>query len=471
MNILLIQPENLSGLVKDRGFIPVALLYLASALRDHSHKPHILDFSVLDIPKDNASRIAFLENTCNAKIKKFGVKLVGINCFSTMHYPLVDELAKFIKRHNPAVKICIGGAHPSFFGEEILSNSEYIDYIVVGEGEEALIGLADIIEKGDDTLTHEADISNIPAIIYRDKNREILENPRKSYIKDINILKMPAWELIDLTNYYRNKQDYYNPKKQKFHVVVPIMTSRSCPFSCTFCSAHLLMGNSYRKKTAVRVVDEIEYLHLERNQNYFEFIDDVFVIDKQHVLDICEEICKRNLDISFSVGGIYIAMVDKEMIDALTDAGLVTLYLPIEHGNEKIRTSIIKKRLKDEKNFEIVEYVKNKNLFTIGLFIMGFPEETEETLEQTRKFIVELSLDINIVSALVPFPKTAIYEQAKRDDLLMINMDDLWRGKEFYSVSNKNQFFIKPYNASLEILHKYREILNQCIISAKGQKN
>ena len=65
------------------------------------------------------------------------------------------------------------------------------------------------------------------------------------------------------------------------------------------------MGNSYRKKTAVRVVDEIEYLHLERNQNYFEFIDDVFVIDKQHVLDICEEICKRNLDISFSVGGIY----------------------------------------------------------------------------------------------------------------------------------------------------------------------
>mgnify|MGYP003966394859 FL=1 len=215
MNILLIQPENLSGLVKDRGFIPVALLYLASALRDHSHKPHILDFSVLDIPKDNASRIAFLENTCNAKIKKFGVKLVGINCFSTMHYPLVDELAKFIKRHNPAVKICIGGAHPSFFGEEILSNSEYIDYIVVGEGEEALIGLADIIEKGDDTLTHEADISNIPAIIYRDKNREILENPRKSYIKDINILKMPAWELIDLTNYYRNKQDYYNPKKQK----------------------------------------------------------------------------------------------------------------------------------------------------------------------------------------------------------------------------------------------------------------
>ena len=115
---------------------------------------------------------------------------------------------------------------------------------------------------------------------------------------------------------------------------------------------------------------------------------------------------------------------------------------------------------KDEKIFEIVEYVKNKNLFTIGLFIMGFPEETEETLEQTRKFIVELSLDINIVSALVPFPKTAIYEQAKRDDLLMINMDDLWRGKEFYSVSNKNQFFIKPYNASLEILHKYREIFN-----------
>jgi anaerobic magnesium-protoporphyrin IX monomethyl ester cyclase len=462
MNILLIQPEKVPGIHNDiRGFIPLPLLYLAAAVRDHGHSPHLLDFSVLDIPESKKSRTTFLKNTCNTKIKEFGIKLVGINCFTSMHFSLVEELAEIIKRHNPDVKICIGGSHPTFFGEDILANNKCIDYIVAGEGEEALIRLAKIVENGHDMLTQETEISNIPALIYRNNNGEILNNLRKSYLKEINTLKMPAWDLIDLTDYSSNHHTYYNPKKLKFHLTVPIMSSRSCPFSCTFCSAHLIMGNSYRKKTAVQLVDEIEYLHVERNQNYFSFMDDAINIEKKHVIDICNEIGKRNLNIQFSVEqGLYMAKVDKELVDTLADAGMVTLYLPIEHGDEKIRTSILRKKLTDEKIYEVLGYAKDRDLFTVGLFLMGIPEETEETLEQTRKFIIDLSLDINIVSRLVPFPKTAIADQAKRDGLLLINTDDVWNGNEFFSPKNRGQFFIKPYNASLEILHKYREIFN-----------
>lgn len=457
MDVLLIQPEGLPGLKESRGTIPLSLLYLAAAIRDYGHTPHILDFSVLDVPECGEARTTFLEDMCNHKIEEIGAKLVGINCFTTMHSRLVNELAKLIKKHNPAVKICLGGAHPTYFGKDIISNCEYVDYVVAGEGEEALIGLAQIIENGHTKDTNEAEISNIPALIYRDKNGKIFENPRKSYIKDIGTFKMPAWDLVDLTDYYGNYQAYYNPKGMDFRLSVPITTTRSCPFNCSFCSAHLIMGKNYRKKTAIQVVDEIEYLNLERGQNYFAFMDDLINLDKSHIIGFSNEICKRNLNIQFSINqGLYIALVEKEVVDALADAGLVTVCLPIEHGDEHVRMSILKKKLTNEKIYEVVEYIKNRNIFSIGLFIMGFPEETEETLEQTRKLIVELSLDVNAVSTLIPFPKTAVHDQAKRDGLLLINMDQVWQGYDYFDPQNKDRFFIQPYKTSLSTLQKYR---------------
>jgi radical SAM superfamily enzyme YgiQ (UPF0313 family) len=101
---------------------------------------------------------------------------------------------------------------------------------------------------------------------------------------------------------------------------------------------------------------------------------------------------------------------------------------------------------------------------------MGIPEETEETLEQTRKFMIDLSLDMNMVARLMPFPKTAIADQEKRDGLLIINTDEVWNGNEFFSPDNRGQFFIKPYNASLEILHKYRKIFDSMFFFSERAK-
>nr|VFK23324.1 MAG: Radical SAM superfamily enzyme YgiQ, UPF0313 family [Candidatus Kentron sp. MB]VFK28451.1 MAG: Radical SAM superfamily enzyme YgiQ, UPF0313 family [Candidatus Kentron sp. MB]VFK74259.1 MAG: Radical SAM superfamily enzyme YgiQ, UPF0313 family [Candidatus Kentron sp. MB] len=459
MNILLIQPEGLPGAKESRSTIPLSLLYLAAIIRDHGYTPHILDFSVLDVPEAGKARTAFLEETCNNKIKEIGTKLVGINCFTTMHFHLVDELAELIKRNNPTIKICLGGAHPTFFGQDIISNREYVDYIIAGEGEEAIVELAKVIEKGH--TANKSDLGKIPGLIYRDENGEILKNDRESYIKDIGILKRPAWELVNLTDYYGNYQAYYNPKGMDFQLAVPIITTRSCPFKCSFCSAHLIMGRNYRKRTVPQIVDEIEYLHIERGQNYFSFMDDIINIDKKHVIGISNEICRRNINIQLSINqGLYLSMVEKEMIDALADAGLVTVCLPIEHGDEDIRMSILKKRLKNEKIYEVVEYVKSRDIFSIGLFIMGFPEETEETLEKTRKLIIDLSLDVNAVSTLVPFPKTAVHEQAKKDGLLLIEMEQVWKGYDYFDPQNKDRFFIQPYNVSLSTLKKYRDIFD-----------
>lgn len=471
MNILLIQPEKLPGLRDTRNAIPISLLYLSAALRGNGHTPHILDFSAIDIPEEQKPRTTFLGTICKSKIKEIGAKLVGINCFSTMHFPLVDELAKLIKKHNPAVKICIGGAHPTYFGDDILSHNKDIDYVVVGEGEEAIVRLAEVIATEDGTLAQGTGISKIPALIYRDDDGNIVKNSRESYIKEIETFTMPAWDLVDLTNYYGNYETYYNPKNLEFNLTAPIITSRSCPFSCTFCSAYLIMGKTYRKKTATQVVDEIEYLHLERGQNYFAFMDDTINLDKRHVIGICNEILKRNLNIQFSINqGLYLAKVDEEMVDALADAGLVAVSLPIEHGDEQIRMSVLKKKLSDKKIYEVVEYVKKRDIFTVGLFIIGFPEETEETLKRTRQIIIDLSLDIASVNTLVPFPKTVVHDQAVRDGLLTIDTGEVWEGKVYFDPANRNRFFIKPYNASLEVLQKYRDIFDSMYFYSERAK-
>lgn len=471
MNILLIQPEKLPGLRDTRGSIPLSLLYLAAALRDSGRVPHILDFSAIDVPEGEEPRRAFLGNICKSKIEEIGATLVGINCFTTMHFPLVDELAKLIKKSNPEVGICIGGAHPTYFGDDILLHNKDIDYVIVGEGEDAIIQLTDVIASEDTPHANETAMSNIPALIYRDKSGNVLKNQRRSYTKSIEDFKMPAWDLVDLTNYYGNYETYYNPKNLDFHLTAPIITSRSCPFSCTFCSAHLIMGNVYREKTAVQVVDEIEYLHRERGQNYFAFMDDVINLKKKHVIGMCDEITKRNLNIQISINqGLYLATVEKEVVDALADVGLVTVSLPIEHGDENIRTKVLKKRLKDEKIYEVVEWIKNRDIFTVGLFIMGFPEETEETLEKTRQFIFDLDLDINGVSTLIPFPKTVVHDQAVRDGLLLIDTGEVWEGKEYFDPSNRDRFFIKPYNASLEVLQKYRDIFDSMYFYSERAK-
>ncbi|MTK63887.1 MAG: radical SAM protein [Methanobacterium sp.] len=464
MDVLLIQPDKLPGLRTTRSSIPISLLYLGAALRNRGYQPYIWDLSTQNLPAEGAERREKIESFFRKNFMGISTKVVGINCFTTMHFPLVREIAAIIKSIDENIKIIIGGAHPTFFGEDILKNCPEIDYISIGEGEETIIGVIDAI-------TNNMGFSEIPALLYRD-GKSVRTNNRIEYISDIESFEMPAWDLIDISLYRGNYETYYNPKKQNFSLTVPIITSRSCPFSCSFCSAHLIMGKKYRKKSAIQVVDEIQFIHERYGENYFAFLDDIINIDKSHVIDICKEIVKRNLNIQFSINqGLYISLVDEEMVDALYEAGLVTVSLPIEHGDENIRRNVLRKKLTNDKIYEVAGYIKKHNIFTIGLFIMGFPEETEDTLERTRKFIIDLSLDINGVSNLIPFPRTSIHDQAVRDGLFVVDTGEVWEGKAYFDPGNRNDFFIKPRNSDLNVLRRYRKIFDDMYFFTDRAKN
>jgi radical SAM superfamily enzyme YgiQ (UPF0313 family) len=218
------------------------------------------------------------------------------------------------------------------------------------------------------------------------------------------------------------------------------------------------MGKKLRYRSPKLVLDEIEYLHKVLGQNYFEFLDDNINVNKKHALSIFKGIVERKFDIQFSLNsGIHIASVDNELIDVMAEAGLVMIKLPIEHGNDFIRNIIIGKHLEREKIVSVASHIKKYDIFIFSLFIMGLPEDTPETLDDTIQLIEEISPDINIVAPLIPFPGTKIYNQCVNENLFFdtIKNTNIYCGDLTLDPVSRF-FYIKPHKMTLEQLQEYR---------------
>lgn len=457
MRVSLIAPPRLSGLRSIKANMPpTALLYLASTLRAHHHTPCIHDLSIVSaLTTDNRDE---LPESVLQTIDRFTPDLLAINCYTTLHFQSISHIAKLLRKKYPDIPIVIGGAHPSLFPEDILKNCSYIDYIVVGEGEEQIVQLANILSLNGSN----GDLSHIQSFAWR-KEGEIIYQPRQSFVGDLDSLADPAWDLINLSDYYSDHSDWNNPKNQTFHLAVPILSSRSCPFACNFCAAYTTMGRKLRLRSPQRVVDEMQMLHEKYGQNYFSFLDDNMNLNKNHILSICADICKRNLNIQFeTLSGVHMGSLDSQVIEALEQAGCAFVRLPIEHGNDRIRNEVIGKRLGREKIYEVCETFKKTKIRISSMYIMGFPEDTCETLEDTRKMILDLQIDINQVTTLLPFPGTRVFEQALRDGLLLrnYNPDRLWTGETTLDPTD-GEFFLKPYNMTMDELVAYRGIFDK----------
>lgn len=456
MKILLIAPAKLDGLKEGKGTIPVPLLHLAAMLRLKGHEPHILDLSLI-APETTETPYRPHLDLVIAKLEEINPQMVGINCFTTLHFPMVRLVAETVKKARPDILVATGGAHPSLFPNEILANSEDFDYVAVGEAEDTFPTLANAIEEG-----NREQLDHIQSIAFR-RSGEIIVTPRGEFITELDELPLPAWDMINFPDYYNDLSSWYNPKGLDFHLSIPILSSRSCPFKCNFCAIYTTMGRKLRLRSPEKVVDEIEYLHTERGQNYFGFIDDIININKKHIIAICDEIVRRGLNLQWETTcGTYLAALDDEVIAAMGNAGCVFVRLPIEHGNDEMR-ALVGKKLSRDKIYSVAASLKEHGMFTSSMFIMGFPEDTVDTLEDTREMIENLGLDLNYVFNIIPFPGTRVFQQAQKDELFLnaFRPEDLWKGEiNLDPVQDEARFFIKPYNMSLDELRHFRHVFD-----------
>ena len=284
---------------------------------------------------------------------------------------------------------------------ETLKESPSLDAVVIGEGEETLTDLANNYCE-----TNYKNLDEVKGIVYRDiKTENIKINQPRPLINDLNSIPFPARHLVPFESYGSTKDRTSD-----------MITSRGCVYSCGYCSSSLVMGKKFRSRSPENVVDEIEELQGNYQVKDIAFMDDTFMLNKKRANAIADEIKSRGLDIGF-VASSRVDMVDKNLLEKLKSAGLSTLYYGVESGSQRV-LNLMKKGITLTQAETAVKTAKDIGVEVLTSFILGFPGETRDEIDETINFSIKLDADYSQFSILTPFPGTPIYNELKEKKLI-----------------------------------------------------
>lgn len=416
MKVLLINPFLTLASDDPAGISPaLGLGYLAAYLEKNKVDVSVLDIAAEGIHKTKKIgkkiRYGLVEEEIKKKIKEIDPKIVGITCQSTLHAQDAHETAKIVKQVDKQILIIMGGAHPSSNPREVL-NDKNVDVIVKGEGEVTLLEIVKNFRKG-------RRIDQILGTFVK-KGKKIFENQPRPFIKDINVLPFPARHLLPMKIYFREMAQHTNYVMRNRPMTM--ISSRGCPGNCIYCAVKVVWGRLWRGRSAKNVVDEIENLIKDFDANEIHFIDDSISVDAKRLESICDEIIKRKIDIKWTTpNGIAVWLLNKKLLLKMKKAGCYRLTFGLESGNHETLHNFIGKHYDYDKAKEIISFASKIGLWTIGTFIIGFPYEKKESIEDTISFAISTNLDFAVFYIANPFPGTPMYDIYLSEKLLPAN--------------------------------------------------
>jgi len=371
----------------------MGLLYLSAVTRQAGqHDIKIIDGRVNEFEIDE-----IIQQT-----EAFKPDVIGFTTMTVEHEYSHKTIAE-IKKVMPNVPIIMGGPYTSSDPERAMSDSN-IDVIFLGEAERSYGKWLDVQANG-------GSLSDVPGIYYRN-NGEIKINPQPGFIEDLDEIPPPAWDLINVEKHFEKhflRIRSMNPH-QKMDRTIPIVTSRGCPYRCSYC--HNIFGKKVRKHSTKRVLEEMEFVKKTYGVEELEFIDDIFNIDIPRAKEIFREVIDRKLNLAFSFpNGLRSDNFDEELMDIMKEAGVYRLIFAIEAGSDRIQ-KLMRKNLNLEKAMANIRMADKKGFFLGGFFMMGFPTETLEEVKQTFRFAAESRLHTAHFFLLTPFPGTDFWHQA-----------------------------------------------------------
>ena len=452
--VLLINPPALKDqLINRDSYFPLGLLSLATVLKNNGIDTRIADidnhYYMKECSEDDLKN--YIENKLLPYVEDYRPDIIGIGCLFSGRFKNLILIAQKIRSKFPAIPIVIGGMHPTIFAREILKKHDCIDYVIVGEGEFSFLQLIKFLNGDSQTL------EAIDGIAFRCKE-DMRLNPKTKFISALDELPFADYKIFDIKEYYTmDTSHWYSPKKIKVGQPFPIISSRSCPNRCTFCCMWLVHGPQIRYRSSKNVLDEMEHLYKEYGVTYFRFMDDNLTFNKSRILEICKGISDRNMNIQFDTpNGVAVNKLDKEIIEAMVGAGLVKISLAIESGSDYIRNKVIRKNLTTEKVHEVIEICSNhKSLFIVGYFIIGMPEETHETLQETYEMIKKMPFDNFTTYLATPYPGTELFDFCLKHNLLSHKIEDYVDIEDLHYSSYRPH--IKPFKLKIEDLLDFQK--------------
>jgi len=313
----------------------------------------------------------------------------------------LDLLAQF-KATNPHSKVVCAGWHASGAWDTILSIAPYVDFVFLHEYEETLVEL----------VARNLDPEMLPGIAYRHGTKVAL-NPRRAVVMDLDRYPFPYRERATIGRYYDAMKPEYG------HPSIQMWTSRGCPIGCSFCFSHMAYSDRcYRPRDARRVVDEMEHCKEEFGAKQFYFDDDTVTINRTHIAKLCTEIRERGDFVWSCMGDVTLS---KDGLATMRRSGCVALKI----GVESIHPDAIgKSHVTPERVMKFRKWCKDIGMWVHAQFMLGFPNDTRESLQATLKFIEKLHPDTFQIYGASPLPGTPFYAECVANGWLKGTVDE-----------------------------------------------
>ena len=367
---------------------PIGIMQLASWLDKHGHSTQLHDCLGPYAPKTIAENAEVVLAT--------DPELVGFSA-TTSGFMEAVEIASYIRSKRPEIKIAFGNVHVSSLGAPILEHFPEIDYLVIGEGEGAMLNLAD-----------GKPLKEIGNLIYRDESEKgggkICINPRRDRILDLDELPFPAYEkLAGFPHGYHLPLFAYEKRYG-----ATMITSRGCPYTCSFCD-RTVFERLYKTNSAQYTYDHMKYLRDNFGVYHINMYDDLFTAKKQRVMDLCQLLIDKPLGVQWNCA-IRTGHTSDEMLAKLKQAGALMVSMGIESADpgmmERHKAGVTLDAVRDT-----VRQIHAAGLRAKGLFIFGMPGETPETVKVTSDFILSLELDEMNMTKFSPLHGAPIWEE------------------------------------------------------------
>jgi len=402
IRVMLIQPPNIGGVKsllshagekgQNIGFKPpLGLLYIATFLKAKTpHQVKILDAQ--------AQGFNFKESL--QQVQDYKPDVVGISAWTDWWYPAY-HLGRLIRKDNPNLHLCYGGVHVNIYPEETLA-MDHVDSVIVGDGEVPFAYLCDMV-------ANQSISNDFPGLHF--KRYGVKKAGQRFFIQeDLDALPVPDRSLLPL--------NCYTSVVGKANFVTTMITSRGCPYRCTFCKLNYQKTVS---RSADRVIEEFKSI-ASLGIKEVEVYDDTFTWSKQRVIDICQGLIKQKINLTWAFRD-RVNSADPQLLDLMKKSGCIRVHYGIESGVDRI-IGLMKKNITIEQARKAVDLAKKMRFTVLTYFMIGNKGETAQDIKKTIDFALDLDTDYTEFSIMVPYPDTEVYAEAL--DRGIIN-HDFWR--------------------------------------------